>query len=59
MLIHTTEKYITEIEKAKGTPIPMSSHESSESSWLAHVVILNRRKALVLMHSETLLTLVA
>lgn len=59
MLIHTTEKYITEIEKAKGRSLPMSSHESNDSSQVAHVVILNRRKALVLIHSETLLTLVA
>lgn len=32
MLIDTTEKYITEIEKAKGRSLPMSSHESNDSS---------------------------
>ena len=59
MLIHTTDKFMSEIEKAKGHALQLTPTKQIENAWLAHILILNRRKALVLVHSETQLTLIA
>ncbi|GAB2319939.1 hypothetical protein IRB23SM22_22000 [Alkalibacterium sp. s-m-22] len=59
MLIHTTDKFMSEIEKAKGHVLPLNPTNPNENAWLVHIAILNRRKALVLVHLETQLTLVA
>ncbi|WP_161879296.1 plasmid pRiA4b ORF-3 family protein [Alkalibacterium sp. MB6] len=60
MFVFGTDKFITDIAKAKESPFPLSPVEPSEgdSRWFADSVILNRRKAVVLIHEESLLTLV-